>query len=114
MENYLINQATHYVNIMYPLEDLTLTMVSSHCGVHPSHLSRTFRSETGECFTSYLNSLRLSKAVALAMSGELMYVTAEKIGFSDPYYFGRCYKKYFGVNYSEFSRICRESGLYKA
>ena len=51
----------------------------------------------------YLNELRMEKAIEYARNGAKMYVAASEVGIPDPNYFSRCFKKYTGVSYSEYT-----------
>ena len=45
---------------------------------------------------------RRKKACELAKAGVKMYQASAEVGIPDPNYFGRCFRKFTGVNYSEY------------
>ena len=42
------------------------------------------------------------KAMELASKNVKMFVASSEVGIPDPNYFGRCFKKFAGVSYSEY------------
>ena len=45
----------------------------------------------------------MKQAKKLAKEGTKMFVTAAEVGIPDPNYFGRCFKKYVGMSYSDYA-----------
>ena len=91
-----------FINESYQDSEINLRYVADKFGFNSSYLSRKFKEKHGMSFIEYLTKVRMVKAEELAREGELMYITAEKVGIPDPNYFGKCFKKYKGVSYSEF------------
>lgn len=81
---------------------LNLAFVAQNFGFSASYLSRKFKQDTGKNFAKYLTDLRMKKAIKYAELGYKMYQTAAKVGIPDPNYFGRCFKKYVGMSYSDY------------
>lgn len=81
---------------------LNLAFVAQHFGFSSSYLSRKFKQDTGKNFAKYLTDLRMKKAIKYAGLGYKMYQTAAEVGIPDPNYFGRCFKKYVGMSYSDY------------
>lgn len=82
---------------------LNLAFIAQHFGFSSSYLSRKFKQDTGKNFIEYLTDLRMKKAIQYAENGYKMYQTASEVGIPDPNYFGRCFKKYTGKKYSEYT-----------
>lgn len=99
-----------YLEQAYPDSNMNLTSVAQKFGFHPSYLSRRFKEEVGKSFIDYLTFYRIEQACQLAKQKEMMYIVAEKIGIKDPNYFGKCFKKYKGVSYSDYMKMmdCEE------
>jgi len=93
-----------YLQRNYVDASINLTYVARQFGFNPSYLSRKFKEKSGISFIDYLTYLRIERACELAKAGEMMYITAEKVGIPDPNYFGKCFKKYKGVSYSEYMK----------
>ena len=54
-------------------------------------------------FVEYLMKCRMDRALELIKSGRKMFEAANEVGIPDPNYFGRCFKKYIGMSYSEYA-----------
>ena len=84
-------------------ENISLETIAANSVVDPSHLSRTFKKETGEAVTDCINRTRIEKAKELlAFTNMLAYEVAEAVGFKDPAYFSLVFKKFTGVSPKEF------------
>lgn len=60
------------------------------------YLSRLFKAETGENFSSYLTRIRMEKAKELILKDTFkVKEVAEMVGFKNPYYFTKTFKKYY-------------------
>lgn len=73
------------------------------------HTSKTLlysklKSLTGQSATEFVRNIRLKEAKKLLQNNHHQQTIAEisyQVGFNDPLYFSRCFKKYFGVPPSE-------------
>ncbi len=55
-------------------------------------------------FVEYLTECRMEKAKQLAVTNKKMFAVANEVGIPDPNYFGRCFKKYTGLSYSDYAK----------
>ena len=83
---------------------LNLTSAAQQFGFSSSYLSRKFKQETGKNFIEYLTECLMEKAIELAKKNVKMYKASGDVGIPDPNYFGKCFKKYTGVSYSEYGK----------
>lgn len=97
-----IEQIMQYIRYNFTDSSINLTSVAQHFGFNPSYLSRKFKQETGKSFVEYLIKCRMERAIELAGTSKKMFCTANAVGIPDPNYFGRCFKKYSGISYSEY------------
>ena len=95
------DEIINFITQNYNDSRMNLTYVAREFGFNSSYLSRKFKEKAGMSFVEYLTMIRMEKAKVLAKEGKLMYVAAEKVGIPDPNYFGKCFKKYMGISYSE-------------
>jgi len=102
MEESTIEQIKKYIRDYYVDPELNLTSVAQEFGFSSSYLSRKFKSETGKNFVEYLTECRMERAMELAKLSRKMFATSADVGIPDPNYFGRCFKKYTGMTYSEY------------
>ena len=102
-----------YIKKNYKNSDLNLTAVAQKFGFNASYLSRKFKEEIDCGFMEYLIDMRMKRAGVLAKREELMYRSAEQVGIPDPNYFGKCFRKYYGISYSEYVKKCVWGGVKK-
>jgi two-component system response regulator YesN len=92
----LIEKTLAYIADNYR-DNLSLEHLAAQIAVNKSHLSRTFKKETGVLLTDYVNRFRVEKAKELLTFTELLtYEVAEEVGFADPAYFSNIFKKVTG------------------
>jgi len=91
-----------------PGENLRVSEVAEVIGVHPVHLTRTFRIHYGVTVGAYLRNLRLEQAArALADSMSTIADIAAQAGFYDQSHFTRTFKRKFGLTPQEYRRAAR-------
>lgn len=86
----------HYQNT------LTLDELSRSVSVSPFYLCRLFREELGISFTSYLTKVRLEKATILLKQGLSVKECCYSVGYNDPNYFSRIFRKIYKFTPSEY------------
>ena len=71
--------------------------------ISPYYFSKVFKDETGENFIEYLTTIRIEKAKELLRGSNLsMKEICSAVGYSDPNYFSRTFKKNVGVTPTEY------------
>ena len=102
-----IREAIAYMKSHYA-EKLTLGMVAGRASFNPEYFSRMFTKETGLNFVTYLNNLRMRRAVELLeRTDKKIYEIAEEVGYSSVSYFSTAFKKTFGQNPNEYQLRAR-------
>lgn len=98
----VISKAKIYINAHFS-KDITLVDVSREVDISPYYFSKIFKEETGENFIEYLTNIRIDKAKDLLAETDLsMKEICAQIGYSDPNYFSRAFKKNVGVTPTEY------------
>lgn len=62
-----------------------------------SHLCHEFKQETGISVIEYLTKVRVDASKRLLLTDIKIAVIAKLVGFDDPYYFSRVFKKITGI-----------------
>ena len=97
----VILQAKEQIDRMYQ-EDLSLDDLAQAVSVSPFYLSRLFREELGVSFTEYITKLRLEKAISLLAEGLPVKECCFAVGYNDPNYFSRLFRKYYHLSPTEY------------
>ena len=101
-ENSLVQRAKEYINGNYK-KDLSLDELSKELDISPYYFSKLFKEETGSNFVEYLTGLRMDRAKELLKDESLsMKEICAAIGYSDPNYFSRIFKKNIGLTPTEY------------
>lgn len=86
-------------------DNLTLQFLAQRFDITPSYLGKRFRMLVNESFNDYLNRIRIDK------SQQLLKTTRDpaneislQVGFVDPNYFYRQFKKYAGCSPTEYRK----------
>ena len=86
---------------------ISLKMLSKTVNMNESYLSRIFKSETGKNITYFINERKMNKALELLSNKSIMIKEASlMVGIDDQFYFNKLFKKFYGINPSEFKKKC--------
>lgn len=97
--------AMDYIQKNYMDPGLSLNSICSYLNISTSYFSTIFKEMTGETFIEVLTKVRMEKAKELLENTTMKnYEIAEKVGFSDPHYFGISFKKITGKTPTEYAR----------
>ena len=98
----LIEKAENYINKNY-MKDISLDDISRYCNISSYYFSKLFKQETGENYVEYLSRVRIENAKKMLTESEAsIKEISYSVGFSDPNYFSRAFKKYEGVSPTEY------------
>ncbi|MEM8682258.1 MAG: AraC family transcriptional regulator [Pseudomonadota bacterium] len=90
------------------LQDHTNEKLAREAGVHPVHLSRTFRNHQGKSIGRFIKEKRVHHAMFLIEQGRMTLAEiASASGFSDQSHFSRRFKEVVGVTPGAFRRDVR-------
>lgn len=92
----VIWKAKKYVDKHYD-EDMSIKELAYRVGINSNYLSTLFKKETGKTFTKYLTDLRIDNAKRLlADTSANVAQISRSVGYQDPGYFYRVFKKETG------------------
>ena len=83
-------------------EPLTLTSAAEHVHMNPAYLSRVFKKETGQAFTTYVSEQRIRRAKQLLQTKDRIIDIAGNVGFENAKYFSQVFKKQTGMTPQEY------------
>jgi AraC family transcriptional regulator len=91
---------------------ITLEMVAANLGVHPVHLSRTFRKYHGSTMADYVNGLRVQFVCRALQAGSVELASiAGQAGFADQSHMGRVFKACTGQTPGRFRNFLSRRSL---
>ncbi|MGF9710547.1 AraC family transcriptional regulator [Paenibacillus naphthalenovorans] len=97
----VLERAKNYIQGKYT-EDLSLEEVADFVHLNPHYFSKIFKQRFGETFIDFVTGLRIAKAKELMASDHLsLKEICFMVGYKDPNYFSRVFKKITGVTPTE-------------
>jgi two-component system response regulator YesN len=103
--NYIVNEAIYFVEQNYS-NDISLDDVAKAINLSKQYVCMVFKKTTGENLSHFINNMRIEKAKQLLLNPEFSNKDIyEAVGFSNPQYFSRVFKKVTGMTTSEFKRL---------
>lgn len=98
----LIEEALTYIH-QYMAEEITLKDTAQQLHLTPHYFGQVFKAGLNETFISYLTRVRMEKACEWLRNSELkLYEVGLRVGYRDPRYFTRTFRKYYGITPKQF------------
>ncbi|NMO96601.1 response regulator [Paenibacillus lemnae] len=90
-------------------EEMELQQLADLVYLTPSYLSKLFKTETGETITDFIIAERITHAKKLLKEehGLKTYMVGERVGYPDPAYFAKVFKKMTGKTPKEYREFVR-------
>lgn len=84
-------------------EDITLAKISELVFVNPNYFCELFKTKTGENFIDYLTKVRIEKAKVLLKDVKIKtYEVSVMVGYDDPNYFSKVFKRVVGITPTQY------------
>jgi len=106
-EKQLLDPVMAYLKVHLTDPDLALDALPRLAGVSDAYLRRIFKKQYSISPAGYVirERIRLAKDFLLRIDGIRIAEVAEKVGYHDPLYFSRLFKKQTGLSPSEYCKI---------
>ncbi|MFC0215080.1 helix-turn-helix domain-containing protein [Paenibacillus chartarius] len=99
---HAVERARMYLAECYK-SDISLEQTAEYVNLSPFYFSKLFKLQTGETFIDYITRLRINEAKRLLELEELSFKEiCYEVGYNDPSYFSRIFKKTTGFTPSEY------------
>ncbi|WP_054939615.1 response regulator transcription factor [Paenibacillus ihuae] len=107
-EHYVVEQTKSILEKEYN-HNFELERLAETVGMNASYISRLFKYKTGQTITEYLIGIRIARAKELLTGRPDLknYEIAEMVGYSDPVYFNKLFKKICGMTPKDYKSGCR-------
>jgi two-component system response regulator YesN len=100
--NHIVKATQEYLESHYA-EDISLEDVAEQVNISPQYFSKLIKKTTGFNFIDWLSMLRVKKAKELLTNSNLtVKEVCFMVGYKDPNYFSRIFKKRIGITPSEY------------
>ncbi len=100
--SHVLQRALLYIGQRYK-EELSMEQTAEHVNLSPYYFSKLFKLRTGENFSDYVTRLRIEEAKRLIAEGRLsLKEICYEVGYKDPNYFSRVFKKAAGMTPTEY------------
>ncbi len=98
----VVERARSYIDYHFN-KDISLDDVSREVDISPYYFSKLFKEETGKNFVEYVTEIRMNRAKELLLGSDMsMKEICSAVGYADPNYFSRTFKKNMGVTPTEY------------
>lgn len=100
-----IESVCDYINAHYA-ENITLDSLAQHTNYSKYYICKLFRKKVGINITDYIADVRIAQAKKMLLEGNIKIgEIAEKVGFNNPSYFHKIFKKTVGATPKEYMRM---------
>jgi two-component system response regulator YesN len=98
----LVKQVNQYMET-HMSTDISLQVIADYVRFNPAYLSKIYKLETGEGISEFAHRLRMDKALHLLKQHQLkIYEITEILGYQNPQYFSKLFKKEYGCTPQEY------------
>lgn len=104
-----ITEIKEYIGAHFGEQDFKISDIAEAFALNYHYLCHSFKQQTGVTLNQYITSVRIAAAKRLLEQGycNLTYV-AEKAGYGDLGYFGKCFRKQTGISPSQYLEQCKK------
>lgn len=82
---------------------LSVKAIADQVYMHPVYLSKIYKAETGEGLGDYMIRMRMERALYLLKhTNKKIYEITNELGYQNPQYFSKMFKKHYGMTPNEF------------
>ncbi|MCX7708356.1 MAG: response regulator [Clostridia bacterium] len=98
----IIARAKRYINEHFQ-DEISLNDIAEELKLSPGYFSSMFKQGTGQNFVDYVTEVKINNAKRLLTESNLkIYEVSNVLGYENPYYFSRVFKKVTGMTPSEY------------
>ncbi|MDO5518995.1 MAG: AraC family transcriptional regulator [bacterium] len=100
----VVTIAMEYIQKNYT-QEISLSEISQYVGLSPQHFSKIFKETTNYSYVEWVNDLRIGKAQEIMKQEDCtIKEVCFLVGFQDPNYFSRIFKKRVGISPTEYAK----------
>ena len=111
-DEIFLENLTSIINSKLDEANFKIETLAGSLNMSYSSLYRKCQSLTGQTLVDFVRLMRLKKgAVLIIKYGYTISEVAFKVGFNDPKYFSKCFKKLYGKNPKDFADEAKKNGV---
>lgn len=100
--SHVFRRALLYIEQKYK-DDISMEQIAEYVNLSPHYFSKLFKQHAGETFIDHVTGLRMKEAKHLIVEqGLSLKEICYEVGYKDPNYFSRVFKKATGITPSEY------------
>jgi len=101
--NRTVFEVRKFIQKNFDDENLSATALAEHVYLTPTYLSSMFKKSTGKTISEYIIEVRIEKSKDFLMDSQMkLYEVARKVGYNDPNYYAKVFKRLVGYTPSEY------------
>lgn len=101
-KSYIVQQVQQFVTSRLG-QDTSVKTIADRVYLHPVYLSKVFKAETGESLSEWIIRIKMERALYLLKhTNRRIYEITSELGYQNPQYFSKTFKKYYGMTPQEF------------
>ncbi|MCI3920870.1 response regulator [Paenibacillus sp. TRM 82003] len=101
-KSYIVKQVQEIVSVELG-QDVSVKTIADRVYLHPVYLSKIYKAETGESLGDYIIRMRMERAhYLLKHTNKKIYEITSELGYQNPQYFSKMFKKFYGMTPNEF------------
>lgn len=98
-----------FINHNYANPDLDTKTIEEHFNISKSTIFKIMKEITDKSLVEYITMIRIRQAIKLLTTELSFKEIAYRVGYTDPYYFSRIFKKNTGYTPTEYKKILGEN-----
>lgn len=103
-KNTIAQTITNYFQENY-MKKISVEEIARYTYLSTTYVTKIYKEMTGDTPINYLISLRMDKAKEILGEGHFsVQEVAKQVGYDDPYYFSKLFKKRYGCSPSEYKK----------
>ena len=105
VDHSIVSRLLRMVQEDYADTSLSVNLLAARVYLTPTYLAGIFKQKTGKTLGQYITEVRIGKAKALLMDEKYkLFQIASMVGYSDPDYYTKVFKKHTGLTPSEYRK----------
>ncbi|EFM12599.1 two component transcriptional regulator, AraC family [Paenibacillus curdlanolyticus YK9] len=109
LEPDIVGEIKQYI-AEHSQEEISLETIAKRVQLSPHYISKMFKEQLGVNYIDFLTECRIDKAKALMLNPQLsMKEITFEVGYNDPNYFSKVFKKICGASPSEYRKMVLHS-----